>query len=326
MLVRILRWIFDRAPRLGARLTRFVWNLFTVVVLASVSMFTFAAEGDPQPIPKFTQRVIDVTGSLSAAEVGTIEERLKAFETKKGAQIAVLIVPTVQPEAVFDYGMRVFAEWKLGRKGVDDGVLFVVAKNDRKMQIITGPGISGTLTDAMSKRIIAEIVAPKFRANDFAGGIDAGAQKIMALIEGEALPPPPAKRQTSQPQGMDFSTIAMLAFFISIGVGGALTGMFGRFFGSSLTGGITGILAWIFVGGVLATGLFAVGGVVLALIGSATRGSTSGRGYSRGGGGWTTGGWSSGGGGGGGNWGGGSGGFGGGGGGSSDGGGASGDW
>jgi uncharacterized protein len=301
----------------------------TCVALASILSASIlpaaAAEGDPQAVPKLTKRVMDLTASLSASEAAAIEARIRDFETKKGAQIAVLIVTTVQPETVFDYSSRVFTEWKLGRKGVDDGVLFVIAKNDRKMQILTGPGLSGSLTDAIAKRIIAETVAPKFRANEFAGGIDAGTQKIMTVIDGEALPPPPARRQASQPQGMDFGTVAMIAFFVSIGVGGALTGIFGRLIGSTMSGGITGVLAWLFIGGVLATTVFAVGGGLLALMGSGMRGG-GGRGVSRGGG-WTTGGWSSGGG----SWGGGSsggssdGGFSGGGG-SFDGGGASGDW
>jgi uncharacterized protein len=294
---------------------------------AAAAFFTFAfctatlaAEGDPQPVPKLTARVMDLTGSISAADQAAIEARLKAFEDKKGAQIAVLIVPTVQPETTFDYASRVFTEWKLGRKGVDDGVLFVVAKNDRKMQILTGPGISGSLTDAMSKRIIAEVVAPKFRANDYAGGIDAGTQKMMAVIEGEALPPPPAKRQGSAPQqGVGWDTIAFIVLFLVFGVGSALRAMLGRFIGSSVTGAIAGIIAWFMVGGLLATAIFAIGGFLLALIGPAFTGGTRSRG-----GGWTTGGWSSGGG----SWGGGGGSDGGfsGGGGGFDGGGASGDW
>jgi uncharacterized protein len=314
--------VFAHAACSHSRL-RGVW---LCAFIASLVLFfggaAFAAEGDPQPVPKLTARVMDLTGSLSAADQAAIEARLKAFEDKKGAQIAVLIVPTVQPETTFDYASRVFTEWKLGRKGVDDGVLFVVAKGDRKMQILTGPGISGSLTDAMSKRIIAEIVAPKFRANDFAGGIDAGTQKIMAVIEGEALPPPPAKRQGSAPQqGVGWDTIAFIVLFLVFGVGSALRAMLGRFVGSSVTGAIAGIIAWFMVGGLIATAVFAIGGFLLALIGPAFTGGTRSRG-----GGWTTGGWSSGGGSWGGGGGGGSGGGFSGGGGGFDGGGASGDW
>jgi uncharacterized protein len=286
----------------------------TVLMLLS-SLQALAAEGDFVAVPKLVKRVTDTTGTLSADDEAQIEARLKAFEAKKGAQIAVLIIETTQPEPVFDYATRVFTEWKLGRKGVDDGVLLLIAKNDRKMQILTGPGISGSLTDAMSKRIISEFIAPKFRTGDFAGGIDAGVGKMMGLIEGEALPPPPQKRVSTSHGGGGFENFVVLAILAAVFVGPLLRAILGRFLGAAATGGITGAAAWFIAGGLA---LPIVAGV-LVFFAVLFLGAFRGFGGFGGGGGWSSGG---------GSWGGTGGGGGGfsGGGGSFDGGGASGDW
>ncbi len=290
---------------------------FVVTVSAAPAAIS-APSGDYQAVPKLQKRVTDLTGSLASADEAKIESRLKDFEAKKGAQIAVLLVDTTQPEPVFDYATRVFTEWKLGRKGVDDGVLFVVAKSDRKMQILTGPGISGVMTDAISKRIIIEIVSPKFRSGDFAGGIDDGVAKMISVIDGEALPPPPEKRVAAKSTG-GYENFFVLAIFAAMVVGPMLRAVLGRFLGATATGGVTAAAAWFIAGGLaipIVSGVLVFLGVLL--VGS--MGSGIGRG-GRGGGGWISGG-------GGGFGGGGSSGGGGfsGGGGSFDGGGASGDW
>ena len=233
----------------------FIWFAL-LCLLASAFMLAHAdiacaAEGDFQPVPKLVKRVTDVTASLSAADEARIEARIKAFEAAKGAQIAVLIVPTTQPEPLFDFATRVFTDWKLGRKDVDDGVLLVIAKNDRKLQILTGPGISGVLTDAMSKRIISEIITPRFRANDFAGGIDEGVAKIIAVIDGEALPPPSKKRTALQ--SANYENFIMLGIFAALIGGPLLRSILGRFLGASATGGIVAAAAWFIAGGVLFT-------------------------------------------------------------------------
>ncbi|MBL8520887.1 MAG: TPM domain-containing protein [Betaproteobacteria bacterium] len=273
-----------------------------------------AAEGDPLPVPPVKKRVTDQTGTLSAADEARIEGKLRAFESAKGAQVAVLIVPTTQPEAIFDYAIRVAEAWKLGRKGVDDGVLFVVAKNDRKMQILVGPGLQGTLTDAMSKRIIGEIVAPRFRSGDFAGGIEQGLDRIMGLLQGEALPPPQKKRT-----GVKSSSSAMEGFLIvgvlaALVVGPLLRMLMGRLLGAAATAGVTGAAAWFVLGGLLVP--IVVGVIVFFVVLLMGAMSRHGGGW---GGGWSTGG-------GGGDWSGGSSDSFSGGGGSFDGGGASGDW
>jgi uncharacterized protein len=306
----------DSAPQI----VRAMWMALLVAILLvlgpGMNRSAFAAEGDLLPVPKLVARLTDTTATLSSSDEARIEARLKAFEASKGAQIAVLIVASTQPEPVFDYATRVFSDWKLGRKGVDDGVLLLIAKNDRKMQILTGPGISGAMTDAMSKRIISEVISPKFRANDFAGGIDDGVAKIIAVIDGEALPPPPKKRIASSSHYENYLVIGM---FAALFVGPLLRSVFGRFLGATATGGLVATAAWFIAGGLVFAafaGLLVF--IIVLLMGAMNFGS------GRGGGGW------------GGGFGGGGGGFGGGGGssgggfsgggGSFDGGGASGDW
>lgn len=301
---------FARRLRAGVwRFLGFAFASLTLLVCAPAA----AAEGDIAAIPKLVKRVTDQTATLSAADEARIEARLKEFEGKKGAQIAVLIVATTQPKTIFDYSLRVADAWKLGRKDVDDGVLFVIAKTDRKLQILTGRGTQGVLTDAMSKRIISEIVAPKFRSSDFAGGIDDGVAKIIDVLQGEALPPPPEKKHATVPQGANIETFLMLGFAAALFLGPLLRSLMGRFLGAGATAGVTGAAAWWLAGGMLFP---LVAGVIVFFI-VLFMGAMN---FSRGGGGFSSGGWS-----GGGSSGGSSGGFSGGGGGF-DGGGASGDW
>jgi uncharacterized protein len=150
-----------------------------------------AASAQPlQPVPALEARVTDLTGTLAPDERSALEAKLARFEEKKGAQVAVLIVPTTEPEAIEPYAIRVVEAWRLGREASDDGVLLLVAKNDRKLRIEVGRGLEGALTDLASNRIIDETIVPLFRAGDFAGGVDAGVDRILAVIEGEELPPP----------------------------------------------------------------------------------------------------------------------------------------
>jgi uncharacterized protein len=280
----------------------------------------FAAEvAEPIPVPKLSAHVVDLTGTLTAAERERIDAKLRDFEARKGSQIAVLLVPTIGPEVIEDFAGRVTDAWQLGRKGVDDGVLFVIAKQERKMRIHTGRGVQGNLTDILSKRIVADIVAPKFRTGDFAAGIDEAVDAIMKAVEGESLPLPAKKPQRKVDTVSSYGDFLWLAFFLVPVAAMVLRSLVGRFAGAGLTGGATGLAAgWIF--GSIAFGVIAA---ILAFV----VGLFVGTGLSRGarGGGWG-GGWGGGySGGGGWSGGGGGGGFSGGGG-SFDGGGASGDW
>jgi uncharacterized protein len=283
---------------------------------AAASLFlAFAAMAadvtEPIPVPKLTGRVVDLSGTLALPDRETIAAKLQAFEQSKGSQIAVLLVPSLGPETIEEFATRVTDEWKLGRKGVDDGVLFVIAMKERRMRIQTGRGVQGVLTDALSRRIIAERVSPRFRTGDFAGGVADGVDAIIKAVEGESLPAPPSRpSHATAPSGSSVENFFWLAFVVVPVAGLILRGIVGRFLGAVLTGGATGIAAW-FVFGSFVLGGIAAFVAFLAVLFMGTPGIGGGRG-----GGWTTGG---------GGWSGGGGGFSGGGG-SFDGGGASGNW
>ena len=217
------------------------------------------------PVPPLKARVTDLTGTLSAQQRSTIEQKLAAFETRKGAQIGVLMLPTTKPETVEQYAVRVQETWKLGRKGVDDGVLLLVAKDDRKLRIEVGYGLEGVLPDAVAKRIIEDDIAPQFRGGGFYAGINAGVDRIMNVIDGEPLPPP-GSAATSQAKSRASSQLDWLfPAFIVLLVGRRLANvMFGRFIGSGLTGGIVGVLIWLFAGSLLVA---VVVGALAALFG-----------------------------------------------------------
>jgi uncharacterized protein len=267
-------------------------------------------------IPELRARVNDLTGTLNLEQQSRLEQTLKAMEDKKGAQIAVLIVATTQPETIDQFSLRVAEKWKIGRKKIDDGAILIVAKDDRHLRIETGYGLEGALNDATASRIINEIIVPQFKLGNFAGGIEAGVARMVQVIDGEPLPEPKPQAQFSgQGQG-DFFSFLPVAFILTIVVGSVLRAMLGRFFGSLATGGITGFAAMAFVG---VFGVAVVSGLIaflLTLIWGSSGGGGTGRGGGFGGGfpgGFGGGGWSGGSGGGGGWGGGGGGGFGGGG-------------
>jgi uncharacterized protein len=251
-------------------------------------------------IPQLTGRVVDQTGTLSSGDIAGLTQKLKDLETRKGSQIAVLIVPTTQPEDIAQFSIRVAEGWKIGRKKVDDGALLVVAKNDRKLRIEVGYGLEGALTDVTSRRIIDEIIVPKFRSGDFAGGIDAGVDRMIAVANGEQLPAPAP--QASHGVDLDWDTMTSLAPFVLIGAivgGGILRAILGRLLGSLATGGLFGIIAWIVAGSLLASVLVGLASFVIAMFADAVNAAGPPmRGRSRGGwvgGGSSSGGWSSGG-------------------------------
>ena len=274
---------------------------FAGILAGSLALFlSFAALAvdvtDPIPVPKLTGRVIDLTGTLTREERDSLSARLKAFEDARGSQVAVLMVPSIGPETIEEFAGRVTDEWKLGRKSVDDGALFVVAKQERKMRIHTGRGVQGTLTDALSKRIVADIVAPKFRTGDFAGGIIAGTDAIMKAIEGEQLPlPEPKKRKVATSSG-SVENFFWLAIFLVPLVASMLTKLLGRFFGSTLAGGVTGLAAWVIFGSAIIAGVVALIALIFAFASGGKGFLSGGRGGGWGGGGWSSGGGSSGGG------------------------------
>jgi uncharacterized protein len=208
------------------------------------------------PVPALQARVTDLTGTLSPAQQSKLEQALTAFEARKGSQIAVLIVPTTQPETIEQYAMRVAEAWQLGRKGIDDGVLLLVAKEDRALRIEVGYGLEGVIPDAVAKRVISEIIIPYFKRNDYFGGIEAGVNRLIRLVDGEPLPPP-AEKDVSWSGFEDFLPIGFLLVLVGAGL---FRMIFGRLLGASIVGGLVGILFWLIVGsliGALIAGLFA---------------------------------------------------------------------
>ncbi len=217
-------------------------------------------------VPPLTQRVTDLTSTLDAQQIQTLESSLAAFEAKKGAQLAVLIVPTTQPEAIEQFSIRVVDAWKLGRKNVDDGALLLIAKNDHKLRIEVGYGLEGALNDATANRIIDEIIVPRFRSGDFYAGIQSGLGAMMQVIDGEPLPPPPAPR--SEPGGNNnIETLIFVAFVVVVAAGGILRAVLGRFPAAMLVGGGLGLLAWLTVAPLIIAVLAGAAAFVFVLLG-----------------------------------------------------------
>jgi uncharacterized protein len=246
-------------------------------------------------VPPLKGRVTDLTGTLKPEQVASLEQLLRSFEARKGSQIAVLIVPTTAPETVEQYALRVGEQWKIGRKKVDDGAILVVAKDDRALRIEVGYGLEGALNDATASRIIRELIVPRFREGDFSGGISAGVDRMIRVIDGEPLPAP---AKAAPPVGEGVLQILPVLLILAVVAGAILRRMLGRFVGSAATGGVVGGLAWL-LAGTLAIALLA--GIVAFFFTLVSGVGGSGRRYYGGfpGGGWGGGGWGGGGGGGG---------------------------
>lgn len=226
--------------------------LTLVTTLLTASQLALAALVE---VPAFSAYVVDLTQTLSASQQSALEEKLTNFQATKGSQIAVLIVPTTQPEAIEQYAIRVVDEWKVGRENIDDGLLVLVAKDDRKMRIEVGYGLEGAVTDLYAKRIISETMTPHFKQGDFAGGIDAAVNQLIGLIEGEPLPAPTQPRINAN-QLEDLLPMLLFGGLIS---GMMLRGIFGTFFGSAINGGLIGTIVFFI-------GLSILGASVLGVI------------------------------------------------------------
>ncbi|MEM5326420.1 YgcG family protein [Paraburkholderia sp. JHI2823] len=239
-------------------------NVVRVAIALIVALFSFvSAEVQADvAVPVLTARVTDETGTLTDEQRATLEQTLKDFEAKKGAQISVLIVSTTQPETIEQYSIRVVEQWKLGRKNVDDGVLLIVAKNDRTLRIEVGYGLEGVLTDATSNRIIDETIVPQFRRADFYGGISSGVESIMRVVDGEPLPAPP-ERSSGGSRGL-----LPILFMLTVIAGGILRTIFGRLPGAIVTGGLIGLLAWLLSGAFLVAVAAGAIALMFTLLGS----------------------------------------------------------
>jgi uncharacterized protein len=208
-------------------------------------------------IPPLKARITDLTGTLSPAQLGDIESSLRAFEAKKGSQIAVLVLPSTQPETIEQFSIRLAEAWKIGRAKTDDGVILVLAKNDRRLRIEVGYGLEGAIPDARAKRIVDEIITPRLREGDFNAGIRNGVEALQKLIDGEPLPEP--VRANTPSGGRDYESLLILGLVVSTLIGGLLRAMLGRLLGATVTGGLVALGAWLMLGALL-------GGLVAGVI------------------------------------------------------------
>lgn len=215
-------------------------GLFRSLLLLSLSLLSTPAFAQV-PVPRLTAPVMDQTQTLTPAQIASLDRTIRDFRDRKGSQISVLIVPTTQPESIEQYSIRVVEDWKLGRRDVEDGVLLLVAKDDRAVRIEVGYGLEGALPDVIANRIVQQVIVPRFRQGDFAGGIAEGIERIIAVVEGEPLPEP---ERRSQPSVEGIGQIFPILFMLVIVGGGILRRMLGGFGGATVVGGLAGTIAW----------------------------------------------------------------------------------
>jgi uncharacterized protein len=247
------------------------WAALVVGAIAASAAFAQGWESGSDglaPIPPLRARVTDLTQTLSASEQQALDQKLAAWERDSGNQMVVLMVPSTKPEPIETYSIRVAEAWKVGRKGQDNGVLFLIAKDDRKLRLEVGYGLEGVLTDVTARRIIAENVAPLFRQNQYAAGINAGMDRVIAVVgKGEPLPPP--KQATKSRQGVggfDFGTLLIVLLVVVPVVGGILARIFGKVLGSGIGGGAVGAIAWFVGGSLIVAGIAGIIGFFVMLL------------------------------------------------------------
>jgi uncharacterized protein len=229
-------------------------------VLLSTASVAWAVAWDVQkdglrPVPPLASPVTDLTGTLSASERQALDNKLREWEARTTNQLVVLIVPTTAPESIEDYSLRVAEAWKIGQKGHDNGAVFLVAKDDKRMRIEVGYGFEGVLTDVTSRRIIGDTVAPYFKQGQFAAGINAGVDRIMSVVQdGKPLPPPGVQSRNVRSGNIDFGTLFIILLVAVPFVGGILRAMLGNLGGSVVGSGIVGAVAWFLAGSLVIAG------------------------------------------------------------------------
>ena len=227
--------------------------LWLAAVLGAAAWFAAAQQAVPPP----TAHVVDTTGTLSADAVAALEQKLVAFEERKGSQIAVLLVRTTAPEAIEPYALRVAEEWGIGRRGVDDGAVLVVAVDDRRMRFEVGYGLEGAVPDALARRIIAEVIAPKFYEGDYAAGLDEGLDALIGLVDGEPLPVPVAREPAVEP----FTSLPIIVV-LAVVVAPLFRRLLGSLLGAAAVGAGAGVVVWLVSSVLVASAL--VGALVFA--------------------------------------------------------------
>ena len=245
--------------------------LLLTSLLAALLASTPLRAQDVLPVPPLSGRVIDQTGTLSAAQAEGLTRKLAAFEAEAGPQIVVLMVPTTQPEDIAAYAQRVGEAWKIGRREVGDGLLIVVAKTDRKVNIQTAKALEGAVPDLAARQIIDSAIRPAFHADDYAGGLNAAIDRLIARIKGEALPAPTRKPASQSPFGGQQPLELLIFAFIALPlVAGVTRRIFGRGLGSLASGGATGLVAWLVSSSLLVAGVGLVVGLLFGLFAGAS--------------------------------------------------------
>lgn len=240
------------------------WFAQLLLWLALFGISLVAAAQDVLPVPALSARITDQTQTLSQDTLVQLDTKLRAFEARKGVQLAVLMVRSTAPEPIEQYALRVAEQWKLGRQRVDDGALLLVAKEDRAVRIEVGYGIEGALSDVLAHRIIDEQIKPRFRSGDFDGGITAGVEQMMRAIDGEELPAP---RGRSRESSNDPGQIWPVVIVVAAALGGVLRRVFGRVGGAVIAGGVLGGLTWFVAGAVTTAALAGLAGFAVTLLG-----------------------------------------------------------
>ncbi len=258
-------------------------SLARAAVVAALLVVSLFALAEDRAIPPLTGRVVDETETLSADQKRALEAKLQDFELRKGSQIAVLITGTTFPEPIESFGIRVADAWKIGRKGVSDGLIIVVAKSDRAMRLEVGYGLEGAIPDATAKRLIDEVFIPGFRDGRFYEGLSAGIDRLIKVIDGEPLPEPSLPNAGSGDM-RSIETYFVLFIVATLGIGGLLRGLLGRFPAALVVGAGIGFLAWMIVAPILVAVLAGVVAFVVTLFGgSGLPGRMGGGGFGGGG-------------------------------------------
>lgn len=244
-------------------------------------------DGQAQPlqtVPTLSARVIDRSATLDATQLQALEQKLARFEAERGTQIVVLMLPSTAPEDIAAYANRVADSWKIGRRELGDGILLIVAKEDRRVRIEVARALEGAVPDLAAYQIIDRLITPAFRQNDFAAGINAGLDALMARIRGEELPLP---APTAPSNALAIEDLGAF-LFIAVPVAGAfLTGIFGRKLGAAATAGAAALVVKLLTGSLL-IGLLAGGAALVFVLVLGIGGGGGGRGgpggFHRGGG------------------------------------------
>ena len=255
-----------------------IWRALAALLLAVLLPWHTVSAQALQPVPALTARLIDQTQTLSPEQAAAIESRLREIEEKSGSQVVVLMVPSTSPEDIAPYAYRVASTWKIGRKDVGDGLLIVIAKNDRRMRMEVARALEGAIPDLAASRIIEQQMGPHFRQNDYAGGILAALDQVAARIAGEQLPAPTSSTPIQTSQNVDLEGLAIFLFFAVMVIAPVIRRIFGRKMGSVIVGGGAGFLAFIFTTSFILAGAAGVIALLVTLLANGSGGGGRGGG------------------------------------------------